>query len=65
MRAPSFDAWWTRNLTLAGPVVGILDGLDDATRTRLRDTARSAAAAYETDGALELPGVALVLTARR
>jgi SAM-dependent methyltransferase len=65
LRAPSFDAWWTRNLTVAGPVVAFLNGLDDATRSRLRDTVHTAVARYETDGALELPGVASVLTARR
>jgi SAM-dependent methyltransferase len=64
LRTPSFAAWWTRNLTLAGPVVNVVNGLDDATRSRLRDTVRAAVAAYETDDALELPGVALVLKAR-
>jgi SAM-dependent methyltransferase len=64
LRAPSFDAWWQRNLTLAGPVVAILNGLDDETRTRLRSAVHTAVSAYETDGALELPGMALVLTAR-
>jgi ubiquinone/menaquinone biosynthesis C-methylase UbiE len=63
--ARSFDAWWTRNLTVAGPVVAILNGLDDATRARLRDTVHTAVMQYEADGALELPGVALVLAARR
>jgi hypothetical protein len=65
LHSPSFDAWWTRNLTVAGPVVGIINGLDDATRTRLRDTVHKAVARYDTDGALELPGVSLVLSARR
>jgi ubiquinone/menaquinone biosynthesis C-methylase UbiE len=65
LRSPSFDAWWTRNLTMAGPVVAILNGLDDATRARLQDTARAAASCYMTDGALELPGVALLLHGRR
>jgi len=65
LRSPSFDAWWTRNLTVAGPVVAILSGLDDATRSRLRDTVRAAVARYESNGALELPGLAIVLTGRR
>jgi len=25
LRAPSFDAWWNRNLTVAGPVVAVLE----------------------------------------
>jgi hypothetical protein len=63
--APSFDAWWTRNLTVASPVVGILEGLDDATRARLKETVRAAVAPYKTNGSLELPGLALVLSGRR
>ena len=65
LHSPSFDAWWNRNLTVAGPVVAVLAGLDDATRNRVQDTVRAAVARYETSGALELPGVALLLTARR
>lgn len=65
LRSPSFDAWWERNLTVAGPIVAILAGLDDATRARVQDTVRTAVARYDTAGALELPGVALMLTARR
>lgn len=48
-----------------GPVVAILNGLDDATRSRLRDTVRAAVARYESNGALDLPGLAIVLTGRR
>jgi len=65
LRAPSFAAWWQRNLTIAGPVVAVLDGLDDATTLRLQDHLREAVTPYETAGALELPGLALVVSARR
>ena len=65
LRPPSFDAWWARSLQVAGPAVGILDRLDDASRTRVRDTLRAALSPYETEGGLELPGLALVLTGRR
>ena len=65
LRSPSFDAWWTRNLTVAGPAAGILNRLDNATRSRLRETVRAAVAPYEADGALELPGLAVVVTGRR
>jgi ubiquinone/menaquinone biosynthesis C-methylase UbiE len=65
LRAPSFDAWWTRNLTIAGPVVGVLNGLDDTTRARVRAAVYGAVSVYETDGALELPGSAVVLTGSR
>jgi ubiquinone/menaquinone biosynthesis C-methylase UbiE len=65
LRAPSFSAWWNRQLKVAGPVIAVVHRLDDATRTRLHDTARAAASRYVTNGALELPGLALVLTGRR
>jgi len=65
LRAPSFDAWWNRNLTVAGPVVAVLKRLDDATRARLQENLRESVARYETEGALELPGVAHLVTARR
>jgi ubiquinone/menaquinone biosynthesis C-methylase UbiE len=66
LRVASFDAWWTRNLTVAGPVVGILNRLDDESRTRLKDNLRHALATYQhADGSLELPGVALVVTGVR
>jgi ubiquinone/menaquinone biosynthesis C-methylase UbiE len=65
LRSPSFDAWWTRNLTVAGPVVNILNRLDDDTRDRLQATVRAAVAPCGRNGALQLPGVALVLAARR
>jgi hypothetical protein len=50
---------------VAGPAADILNRLDDASRSRLRDTVRAAVARYESDGALELPGLAVVLTGRR
>jgi len=53
------------NLTAAGPVVNILNRLDDDTSNRLQAIVRAAVAPYGRDGALELPGQALVLTARR
>lgn len=65
LRPPSFDAWWARSLQVAGPAVAILDRLDDASRTRVRDTLRAAVSPYESEGGLELPGLALVLTGRR
>lgn len=65
LHPPSFDAWWARSLKVAGPAVAILNRLDDATRTRVRDTLRAAVSPYEAEGGLELPGVALVLTGRR
>ena len=65
LRSPSFEAWWQRNLTIAGPVVAVLNGLDDATTRRLQDLLRDAMTPYEAEGALELPGLAVVLSACR
>jgi SAM-dependent methyltransferase len=65
LRAPSFSAWWNRQLKVAGPVIAVVNRLDDATRTRLHDTAQVATSRYATNGALELPGLALVLAGRR
>ena len=62
---PSFDAWWTRTLTVAGPVVAILNRLDDATRLQVQHAVRAAVTVYQTDGALKLPGLAHVLAGRR
>ncbi|MBV8980255.1 MAG: class I SAM-dependent methyltransferase [Acidimicrobiia bacterium] len=64
LRVASFDAWWARNLTVAGPVVGILNGLDDATRGQLQAHLRHALEPYASDQGLELPGVALLLCGR-
>jgi ubiquinone/menaquinone biosynthesis C-methylase UbiE len=63
--AASFEAWWSRVLSLTGPVVGVLNGLDESTREQLKDSLRLALARYETDGALHVPGLALVLRGRR
>jgi len=65
LRSPSFEAWWQRNLTIAGPAVAVLNGLDDSTRRRVEGRLRDAVTPYETAGALELPGLAVVLSARR
>lgn len=65
VRTPSFEAWWSRNLTLGGPAVGILNGLDAVTRERVKEAVRGAASSYESDGALVLPGLAFVLTGHR
>jgi enediyne biosynthesis protein CalE5 len=65
LRSDSFESWWQRNLTVAGPVVRILNGLDEATRSTLRDRVRQAAARYQQGDGLELPGEGLVLTGRR
>ncbi len=66
LRAPSFDGWWRMTTSLAGPLSLIIGSLDAETAAELRARAQKAAAAFETTGgALDIPGVGLVLSARR
>jgi SAM-dependent methyltransferase len=65
LSVPSFDAWWHRNLTVAGPVVAVLNRMDEETRARVRHRAHDAVAPYWRGDALELPGLALVVSGDR
>ena len=53
------------DLTPAEDTEQILNKLDNATRSQLRETVRAAVTRYESNGALELPGLAVVVTGRR
>jgi ubiquinone/menaquinone biosynthesis C-methylase UbiE len=63
--AASFEAWWSRMLSVAGPVVGVLNGLDESTREQLQDRLRLGLSRYETGSGLRVPGLAVVLRGRR
>jgi SAM-dependent methyltransferase len=64
LRAGSFDEWWGRTSSLAGPLATILAALpDDALRT-LRTRLSSAVQEYTTADGLELPGLSIVASAR-
>jgi ubiquinone/menaquinone biosynthesis C-methylase UbiE len=63
--APSFDEWWAHTSALAGPIARIVAGLSEAAKAELLDQLRAAAAQYETNDGLDIPGLSLVLTARR
>jgi ubiquinone/menaquinone biosynthesis C-methylase UbiE len=65
LRAPSPEAWWARGITLAGPVRGLLERMSDAERGAVRARATGEIAAHATEDGLEIPGVALLATARR
>ena len=65
MRAPSFEAWWSRTRALAGPLAAILSSLPEAESAAMEARAREAAAPYATDQGLELPGVAILASARK
>ncbi|MEY2467438.1 MAG: hypothetical protein QOF21_136 [Actinomycetota bacterium] len=63
--APSFEDWWAHTSALAGPIAMVVAGLSDEARADLLDQLRSAARPYETSDGLDIPGLSLVLTARR
>jgi ubiquinone/menaquinone biosynthesis C-methylase UbiE len=64
LRAPSFEWWWTRTASVAGPLATILAGLPAPARDALTGRLRAAVAGYITSAGLELPGVALVASGR-
>jgi enediyne biosynthesis protein CalE5 len=65
LRSPSFEAWWARTSALAGPLTGIVANLPAEARGALTERLRAAAAPYATADGVELPGVALLASARR
>jgi hypothetical protein len=65
LRAATFEEWWTRTSTLAGPLATILAALSEDVLQAIRTRLRTAVAAYRTPAGLELPGVTLLASARR
>jgi SAM-dependent methyltransferase len=65
MHAHSFEEWWTRTSSLAGPLATILASLPDDAAHALRARLREAVRPYETQGELDFPGVTLLASARR
>ena len=61
----SFDVWWARTCSLAGPLAARLAAMTAAQRAALRERAREAARPYETLDGLSFPGLALVASGRR
>lgn len=64
LRAPSFDAWWSRTAALAGPLASILAALSAPAKVAIREQVRERIAPYETSTGIEFPGLALVASAR-
>ena len=65
LRAGSFEEWWMRTTALAGPLAAILPTLPGPARDAVAARLREAARAYETAAGIELPGLALIASARR
>jgi ubiquinone/menaquinone biosynthesis C-methylase UbiE len=63
--AASFDEWWNRCSSLAGPLAQRLAALPPPALHALRARARRAVVAYETPDGFEFPGVSLVAAAHR
>jgi hypothetical protein len=66
LRAGSFDEWWARTSSLAGPLTKVLAALPEAgaraLRARVEETVRPFTTA---SGGVEIPGLTLVASARR
>lgn len=65
LHSPSFEAWWVRTKAIAGPVSALLARLDDTSALDLETRLRAAVAPYTTSSGLDLPGLALLISARR
>ncbi len=63
--SPSFEDWWTRTSSLAGPLSAVLAGLPAEAKADLESRVRAAVAPYETADGLRFPGLTLLASARR
>ena len=61
----SFDDWWVRTSSLAGPLAKRLATLPDGAMRALRGRLKQAVRPYETPAGLEFPGVTLLASGRR
>lgn len=65
LRAPDFDSWWARVSAMAGPLAKVLESLPPETLGSLITRLRDLVGPYRDGAGLALPGVAVVVTARR
>jgi SAM-dependent methyltransferase len=65
LRADSFEQWWTRTSSLAGPLATLLASLPEDAALALRGHLEEAVSPYRTSTGLEFPGVTLVAGAHR
>jgi ubiquinone/menaquinone biosynthesis C-methylase UbiE len=65
LRASSFEEWFARTTSLAGPLAKRLASLPGDVAERLRARVRATTEPYRTPSGLEFPGVALLASAQR
>jgi SAM-dependent methyltransferase len=65
LRAGSFDEWWDRTSSLAGPLATILAALPDDALRALRASLSAAVQQYTTAAGVELPGLSILASGRR
>lgn len=65
LHSPSFERWWTRTTSVAGPLAAIVSRFDADTSAALQDKLRQAVAPYTTASGVELPGLTLLASAIR
>ena len=63
-RASSFDEWWYRTASLAGPLAAIVAALPSDAAGELRSRLKRAVEPYRSGEGLELPGVSLIASGR-
>jgi ubiquinone/menaquinone biosynthesis C-methylase UbiE len=63
--SPSFEDWWARTSSLAGPLSAVLAGLPAEAKGDLESRVRTAVVPYQTAGGLRFPGLTLLASARR
>jgi enediyne biosynthesis protein CalE5 len=63
--SPSFDDWWARTSSLAGPLSAVLAGLPAEAMADLVARVHAAVTPYETADGLRFPGLTLLASARR
>jgi SAM-dependent methyltransferase len=65
LEADDAETWWKHTSGLAGPVSTILKGLDQETASAIRERAATSLAPYRVGAAYHVPGMALMIIARR
>jgi SAM-dependent methyltransferase len=66
LRAGSFDEWWARTSSLAGPLTKVLAALPEAAARALRARVEETVRPFTTaSGGVEIPGLTLLASARK